>query len=866
VNIGRINRVGLIASFLFICHSSFAQSILQGKVEGIKRGEPLAGAFVIGMSSSVQKCFSFTDGNGEFNLKIPSDVKIDAIRVSLVGYANKTIKYNGEKYLSVKLIEKKTELAASKVTASSVEEKGDTLVYAIGAFKDGNERVLGDLLSKLPDVTITKSGGILYRGEYINKFYVEGMDLMGSRYGVVTNNLNANDISRIEIYKNHQPKKALEGISNTDRGAVNIILKESAKESWLFTGDAAIGAPKFPLFDIKAMVTRFSKTNQSLFLMKGNNIGKAITKEIREQRYFGKVGAFLISYSDMDSDFKMVLSRSKTPLPLPEEYWYDNTSAIASVNHISRLGGTKTLRLSFNMAGEKYREVSENVSTISFADGSRLMLSQGDSLSDASLYVSGSVLYENNAADKFVSNDLAFAFQGKDVTSDIYGLSRYNQKYKLPSFKLSDTFMRTFRLSGRQALDFTSDNKLVRSSHDAIFKDETDSSAQTYIFTRLQSDNIVAYKKNISGHLFNVTAGLALGYIDIESSLNDGLRGLGISETGLSLFSTKPYARLLTTFKLRKGDISVSLPLSLNYLAVSDADNVFYPEFSPRISMRYMISKNWEWDTHVGVSTSHSSAETLLNAFVMRDYRTFAKSDSLRRSNVISASTSLKYSDYLSMFFASLGGNLHSIRENRSASGNYFSEYTQIYYAPGLSLNTNYGVNANLKKYIGVKTLVLEFRGDLSGSDTDGVLQGVDVKYHEFTRLMDLRLSSNPAEWISLGLSSRFMWNTMTGDAEAKTSSIHLNGDIHLKPVDKLTLSFMGDYLKENVPGVEISNIPLLKSSISYSFPNYTVFAECRNILNAKEYRRETISTFTNSSSLTKLRGRQFLVGIRMSL
>ena len=50
---------------------------------------------------------------------------------------------------------------------------------------------------------------IMYNGKYIRKFYVEGMDLMGGGYGVITNNLDADKIARVEVYRNHQPIKAL---------------------------------------------------------------------------------------------------------------------------------------------------------------------------------------------------------------------------------------------------------------------------------------------------------------------------------------------------------------------------------------------------------------------------------------------------------------------------------------------------------------------------------------------------------------------------------------------------------------------------------------------------------------------------------
>ena len=61
-------------------------------------------------------------------------------------------------------------------------------------------------------------------------------------------------------------------------------------------------------------------------------------------------------------------------------------------------------------------------------------------------------------------------------------------------------------------------------------------------------------------------------------------------------------------------------------------------------------------------------------------------------------------------------------------------------------------------------------------------------------------------------------------------------------------------------------NRPLLKASISWRFSKSTAYIECNNLLDIREYRRETISAYRTLSTVNHLRGRQFLAGIRMSL
>ena len=275
-------RLLLVTTFLASSVPLFSQGVIKGKVRDADG--PVAGAFVLGYSGQMQKAFCYSGEDGAFTLSPADGVVIDRISVSMMGYAMASVPLEGRADgLDIVLERRNMQITSSLVKSDIIEEKSDTLVYYTSAFKDGTERVAGELLAKLPGVTVTTSGGIRYNGTPIGKFYVEGMDLMGSRYGVVTNNLSAEDIARVEVYQNHQPISVLKDVVLTDRAAVNIILKEDVKGSWLFSGDASLGAPVFPLFSGRAMFSRFGKKSQGLFLLKGNNLGEDIVREIREQ-------------------------------------------------------------------------------------------------------------------------------------------------------------------------------------------------------------------------------------------------------------------------------------------------------------------------------------------------------------------------------------------------------------------------------------------------------------------------------------------------------------------------------------------------------------------------------------------------------
>ena len=207
----RLRLLSLVILLLLplLCPAQGAVEI-RGSVSDSKTGEPLAGAFVSVYKSSKVLGYSMTGEDGSFVVKPAGTAVPDTAIVTLMGYASrKTAITDPSKFLTIKLVPKKAELRASKVTSSVIEEKGDTTKYSAAAFSDGNERNIGELLAKLPGLSVTESGGIRVDGQNINKFYVEGMDLMGARYGTVVKNLTPDKISSVEVYRSHQPSSFL---------------------------------------------------------------------------------------------------------------------------------------------------------------------------------------------------------------------------------------------------------------------------------------------------------------------------------------------------------------------------------------------------------------------------------------------------------------------------------------------------------------------------------------------------------------------------------------------------------------------------------------------------------------------------------
>jgi hypothetical protein len=95
----------------------------------------------------------------------------------------------------------------------------------------------------MPGIEVLSDGKILYQGRPINKYYIEGLDLLEGKYNLANENLPHKEVTQVQILENHQPIKALDSLKFSDQAALNIKLKNA----YTFTGQARLGSGFRPL-------------------------------------------------------------------------------------------------------------------------------------------------------------------------------------------------------------------------------------------------------------------------------------------------------------------------------------------------------------------------------------------------------------------------------------------------------------------------------------------------------------------------------------------------------------------------------------------------------------------------------------------
>ena len=86
----------------------------------------------------------------------------------------------------------------------------------------------------------------------------------------------------VEVMENHQPMQVLSGISFSDKAAINLKLKNKAKATWSFHGDAGGGyswQPDGAIWDGELFAMAVMPNFQNITTIKTNNIGEDLSAQ-----------------------------------------------------------------------------------------------------------------------------------------------------------------------------------------------------------------------------------------------------------------------------------------------------------------------------------------------------------------------------------------------------------------------------------------------------------------------------------------------------------------------------------------------------------------------------------------------------------
>ncbi len=234
-------------SFL-ISFATFAQiSSIKGTVKDTteKKVLYLASVNVLRTKDSVLVKTVRTSNYGEFNIaSLPVGDYI--VMVSYPQYADFTDKITvgaAPTVLNI-AIDTKAHILKEvivKNTVSAIRVKGDTTEYKADSFYVTPNADVQELLKKMPGIQVNARGEITAQGEKVNKVLVDGEEFFSDDPAVVTKNLRADVVDKVQVFDKKSDQAVFTGIDDGQKSkTINLQLKEDKKNG--FFGKAEAGS------------------------------------------------------------------------------------------------------------------------------------------------------------------------------------------------------------------------------------------------------------------------------------------------------------------------------------------------------------------------------------------------------------------------------------------------------------------------------------------------------------------------------------------------------------------------------------------------------------------------------------------------
>ena len=857
-----MNPVITYLIFLFVAVSVEAQVNVSGTVVDKDSNEPLTGASVIvkGADGKIKK-YSTSKGDGGFAMSLPS-VTGCRLEVSMMSFAKKTIPLDSVSFpLTVQLEPGTTLLKEVTVKADRIREQGDTITYNVGSFAQQQDRSIGDVLKRMPGINVEQSGKIQYQGEDINKFYIEGSDLLGGKYGIATNGISHEDVGAVEVMENHQPMQVLSGISFSDKAAINLKLKNKAKATWTFHGDAGGGyswQPDGAIWDGELFAMAVMPNFQNITTFKTNNIGEDLSAQATDF-FASRRGTDLSRYVGVSLPGVPNLSRKRTLF---------NRSALVSTNALWKLGRGE-FKAQIDYSFNRVTAEAANVTTYFLNDGNRVVTEDRNGV-DRSHSLSGKFIYELNQKTAFINNTLKTNIDWDDVRLGVTGSLPNDQTASLPDYYVGNDFKIIKRFNGKHLITF-------------ISKNEWESLPQTLSVS--MNDEFI--RQHVKDHAFytNESAAYAFSVKGITISLEGGVKGYfrslntelpdmpeeipGETTNVLSTNYFTVYATPKFEYWIKRVNISLKAPVSFAHYTFDKAlANRSEAYFSPSLSMNWKPNNRFEMSVSGGTGRSPMDLNMIQPGYVMTNYRSFRRGvDDFYNSSSQRVSGRLSYKHTRRGIFANAMVLQSWSHRPYTLAQQLYGDYVVYSYTSAKSDGQMLMASGNIGKTLDFMRGSANINGSFSRNESHLISENTNVNSVGTSWSVGAKINGAPHRWFSFDY--RFEWASsrmsMNGTNASWLGNMENELMLNIMPHSKWEWHISGEHYSNELTSGQFKNVFLLDTKVIYKLnKRLELSASLSNIFNQRTYNYTTYNQLTSFESQRWLRGRELLISISL--
>lgn len=887
---------------LFITVFTFAQKTISGKItddDGI--AIPSASVTIEEPGKDAILAYGITNSKGEYKVTFTSpesnvDLKVKAFNQKPL---TKQIS-NSDQTLNFKMQSEATEIKEVQLKTKMITARGDTISYDLKAFNSKNDRTLADVMKKIPGIEVNTDGTILYQGNAINKFYVNGKDLMEGGYGTINNSLPKDAVQKVEVLENHQPVKILQDKVPSDQAAINIKLKNSVTMTG--RGEVGTGFGEPWLWNVKLTPMFFGQKSQWVVNYKTNNMGEQVENE-------GNILAFGSAWEGKRSNTSqnnwLSVENAETP-NLPVKRYLLNSVHYLSANYLTNIDKKKEWELKAN-ANYTNNAVERESNTLTRD------IQQGTQFNTRFLNnfytdkLKGELIFTKNAKKGFFKNTTTFSqFWNADrALADRGGLIG-NEALESPTSSFQNSLSTIIpwkekMVNFKSYISYQNDKQVLEISPANYlqfpYRESADDEFTTIKFkpgsTALQSFRIksldTSHSANISftakGWTFTPQVGIDFSTdklttnFDAVTEDNQPDFSTLAYENDLKFTRVNPTASVGINYKSEAWSLFSSFPVNFNSIKAEDAfrnvsKSLNKVTFTPNIFAQYSFASFFKASMSGSINNNFGDIQTAYAGYILTSPGGFSvmnHENPIPETMTKTGGLRLEYRNPLNNLFFNVGYRLSDAKNNLLASSVVNqSGFSVIEYIERENKRTNNSYYAEIGKYFPkFKTNVsFSYNNAVSKSQMKRNNDLIDTKSEGNT--LGFKLNNTYFSWMSVDFNMTKSWNKQSNiyivGNLGKSESYSHNLNVFFYPLENHTIGFYWDQINSKLGDTKFNN-GFFDVSYQFSWSKKKVDFELKwmNIADRKVFEKVSVKDATIEQTTMQLRPSQVMFTVKFN-
>lgn len=769
--------------------------------------------------------------------------------------------------------------AQAQDMVTSVGDQGleRTVSYNVASFTDIRDKKLEDVMSKMPGISVMTfegSSSYSYNGMFIEKIYVNGLDILEGNYEPIYN-MKPEDVERLEITENHVSMKVMKGVQYSENASINVVLKEGADSKWSGSVKGGLGfKPMLVNLDVNAI--NISDKLQTTFLLKADNTGLSLGGALNgfggmEEDWMMEDNPY--STSGIDFSLKNFLNVTPTLAPLAPERVRFNRSAVANLGSTLKLNDNYQLNFQFIYHTDRLKASNSDEITYFMDKGETLVFDTEEWAKSHQNDIQADITLLSNTDKQYLRNQLSFATQWFDTEKSITGTSFNDQVAKSTPLLVKNNFMYK-RLFGKNILTLIANAGLYLRPQSLLVTEEKGSLLQDIKSHSAFAELGASLDKRIGEHFtFSLDAGITgnLRQLDVK---RDGQTHYPTSDINTKYNIFNAYGTVSLIYLNEKLEGVLKMPLKFGHYDLSDVlsgldMNKSKLYWAPSLSLKYMASENLSLSLDAGLSSSERRRMNIYSGVVFTNYLQATDGyPSFNGQNDANASISVSFTHPHSSVF--INGSLSYWGETLHLNPimHLAEDYIVDSYTDDDSHTDWWDANIDISK--GIESMKGKVGVSLRGNLMYAAMErnGVDIPYSSKGYTISPYINGRLNSWWNVVYKLEYnATHIKMNDFDVSTNSHSYTQTLEMifSPWNKLNFSVLGEHYYTEFSDDVSKHLILFDCKAEYNLSDkWQLILSAKNILNQKTYNFTLADSemFTKSYSSFQIRPRNILLSL----